>query len=324
MGKSSSTPAPTDPYSTAAAQTLENEATASYNKVLNGDNSSNYFGSTQQTQTGTDPTTGAPIYTSTSTPNGSLSSILSGLLGTAGNSSSLINNAQSGVSGVNDSLSGLLSQYSGVGSSLDNVASTLAGTDTNSTINNAINAYENSATSYLDPQWSQATEQNNAQLAAQGITAGSDAYNNNQTLFNNSRTQAYQQALDNSITSGTNLGISEQNAASNSANAQTNALTNEAGTIGDQASDLSSQASNLFSLLGSSGDAASQLSSLFNLVPGNATTTSSANTTDIASLINQAYQQQLNSDNASNASANETTSGLASAAGTAAMLALLL
>lgn len=337
-GKTSDTPAPVDPYTTAAAQTAQNENTASYNKVLNGGNSTNMFGTVQQTQTGTDPTTGAPIYQSQSTPNSSMQQILSGLLGQAGNSSSTIAGATQGLqgltgqySGLNGQLSAMQPQYSADTTALNGVASNLAGTNVSSNVQNAEDAYMKSATGYLDPQWSQAADQNNAQLAAQGISSGSDAYNNNQTLFNNSKTQAYQQAQDAAITSGTNLGINEQNAASTSANAQTNAYANslsglagQTSNLGQQSTNLGAQGNNLMSLINSSGAAGSQLASLFGLTPGNSTTTSSSNPTDISSLIQQQYNQQLNSDNASNAANNQTDSGLASAAASAAMIAMMM
>ncbi len=49
-------------------------------------------------------------------------------------------------------------------------------------------------TSRLDPQWAQNTEMNDAKLANQGITPGSQAYNDAQRVFNQSKNDAYQQA----------------------------------------------------------------------------------------------------------------------------------
>lgn len=61
MGKKSTPKAP-DPYEVSAAQTQSNKETAEYNAALNRINQSSPFGSISYTQTGTDPNTGAPIY----------------------------------------------------------------------------------------------------------------------------------------------------------------------------------------------------------------------------------------------------------------------
>lgn len=65
MGKS--TPKTPDPYAVSAAQTKSNKETAEYNAVLNRINQSSAYGSMSYTQTGTDPTTGAPIYSQQTT-----------------------------------------------------------------------------------------------------------------------------------------------------------------------------------------------------------------------------------------------------------------
>ncbi len=59
-------------------------------------------------------------------------------------------------------------------------------------------AYSN-YTARLDPQWAARSEQNDAQLANQGITRGSEAYTNAQRDFNNARNDAYTQANTASI-----------------------------------------------------------------------------------------------------------------------------
>jgi len=60
--------------------------------------------------------------------------------------------------------------------------------------NDATNkAYQN-ITSRLDPQWAQAAEQSDSQLANQGITQGSEAYENAKRVFNQSKNDAYTQA----------------------------------------------------------------------------------------------------------------------------------
>ena len=49
-------------------------------------------------------------------------------------------------------------------------------------------------TSRLDPQWDQASKQNDAKLANQGIVQGSEAYDNAMRSFNQGKNDAYQQA----------------------------------------------------------------------------------------------------------------------------------
>ena len=60
MGKK--TPKTPDPYAVSAAQTKSNKETAAYNASLNRIDQSSPFGSINYTQSGVDPTTGAPIY----------------------------------------------------------------------------------------------------------------------------------------------------------------------------------------------------------------------------------------------------------------------
>lgn len=58
------------------------------------------------------------------------------------------------------------------------------------------------AAAFLDPQFQQAQNQLNVQLANQGITAGSDAYNQAQNNFALQKMGAYQNAINNAITTG--------------------------------------------------------------------------------------------------------------------------
>lgn len=70
--------------------------------------------------------------------------------------------------------------------------------DLNSAQAIADKAYGN-YTSRLDPQWAANKEASDAQLANQGITQGSEAYNNAQRTFNNAKNDAYTQANTASI-----------------------------------------------------------------------------------------------------------------------------
>lgn len=93
----------------------------------------------------------------------------------------------------------------------------------------------------LDPQWNQASEQQAAQLAAQGLTPGSAAYNNAMQVFGNNRAQAYNDAIFGAI----GAGNTEQNTlfgqnlnsmqAHNSAQQQQNQQNLQAMQAGNQA-----------------------------------------------------------------------------------------
>jgi hypothetical protein len=63
------------------------------------------------------------------------------------------------------------------------------------------------AAQMLDPQWSQASEQEQAQLAAQGLNPNDAAYQNAMQIFGNQENQAYDQAIYGAI----NAGDAEQN-----------------------------------------------------------------------------------------------------------------
>jgi hypothetical protein len=65
VGKS--TPKTPDPYKVAAAQTKSNRETAEYNAALNRIDQSNPYSSVKYNQSGTDPNTGAPIYSQSTT-----------------------------------------------------------------------------------------------------------------------------------------------------------------------------------------------------------------------------------------------------------------
>jgi len=64
------------------------------------------------------------------------------------------------------------------------------------------------ATARLDPRFSQAGDQLNSSLAAQGITQGSEAYNREQQNFGNTRNDAYSSAMNDAIT-GSNAAMKQ-------------------------------------------------------------------------------------------------------------------
>src|SRR4030067_362544 len=113
LGKKSGPEAP-DPYKVSEAQTQSNKETAAYNASLNRINQSSPFGSINYTQTGTDPTTGAPMYSQETQLSPELQQLLTSQIGT-----------QQGLSGaITGALSRLPGQFDASGINTDNIAKT--------------------------------------------------------------------------------------------------------------------------------------------------------------------------------------------------------
>jgi hypothetical protein len=206
-GKSSAPSAP-DPYTVADATTQTNNATAAYNKALNLNNYSNPFGSQTSTQTGTDPTTGAPIYSTSISASQPLQNLLN----------SSMSAASSGNNTLQSSLSGL-----------SNLSSQISPTAAQDAATAGQNAAYASQTQYLDPQFSQEQSSLESQLANQGLTPGSQAYTNAMTNYNNAKQQAYSNAANQSILTGQQIG--------------TQMLQNQLSTVGQEANLYGQQAS---------------------------------------------------------------------------------
>lgn len=295
-GKGGSAPSAPDPYTVANATTQTNDQTAAYNKALNLNNYSNPFGSQQTTQTGTDPSTGAPIYNTSISASAPLQGLIGSAMAGAGNATGQVNSSLMGLGGVN-------SQLAGLSSSISPQAAQQAAQQGQQA------AYA-AQTQYLDPQFSQEGTSLQSQLANQGLTPGSQAYTNAMTNYNNAKQQAYSNAQNQSVLTGQQIGTQLLNN-------QLNTASTQAGLLGQQGSNYSQMAS-LAQL------PFSQLSSLAGLVPGNTgTATSSASPANIAQSFQNQYQGELNAYNSNVQSANSTQSGLFGL-GTAGLMALAL
>lgn len=272
-----SAPSAPDPEKVAAATTQTNQDTAAFNKALNLNNYSNLFGSQQSTQTGVDPQTGAPIYSTSITANPRLQGQFNSLLDQTNSSAGINGNALNQLSGLqgqysslNSGLQGLQSQYAGLNNALNGTVGNYGNiyqgigqlqggynnlgqqlSDINASIDpnagkNAQQAGQDAAyaaqTQYLDPQFSQQKESLDAQLANQGLTPGSEAYNNAMTNYGNQKQQAYSNAANQAIMTGSSIGAQ-------SLNNQLNAANSKAGLVNQQGSMLGNQAG-LFGLQG--------------------------------------------------------------------------
>lgn len=296
-GGGGSAPSYPDPTTVANATTQTNQQTAAYNKALNLNNYSNPFGSQQSQQVGTDPSTGAPIYNTSVTASPQLQGALGTLLAQAGGSGSTNSDVMNG-------LSGLRSQYSQLNQGLMGLGSQLNQGQAQQAQQQGQNAAYAAQTQYLDPQFSQQGESMSAQLANQGLSPGSQAYNNATLNFNNQKQQAYSNAQNQAILTGSQIG------AQNLQN-QIAGINTQAGLYGQMGSNLGQQGS-LFGQQAGIGQLPYQdLQSIAGMIPGySGTGQSSSSPADIASLYNNQYQSQLAGYNANQSSNNSAMSGL--------------
>lgn len=241
MGKrSSAPPAPPDPYQTADAQAGMNRDTAEYNAALNRINTYTPWGSQTYNVTGTDPSTGAPIYEQNINLSDSQQQLLdlqnqqNLQLGEIGSNVMAGMNGQpvdtSGIPGVQSGFSlggpgmqygynaadprmslntgglpGLQSGYQtqNLQTQLDADLPDLPGqSDLAAFRNEAEGALYDRGTRYLDRDYDRREDQMRTRLANQGIVEGSEAYSNSIDDFERGRETAYAQARDTAIAGG--------------------------------------------------------------------------------------------------------------------------
>ncbi|MDN7897203.1 tail fiber domain-containing protein [Burkholderia cepacia] len=351
-GKGGDAPSAPDPWTVAQATTASNNAAAQFNKALNLNNYSNPFGSQQSTQVGTDPATGAPIYNTNISASGPLQGLINSAMNSAGGAQGQLNNALFGLGGVNSGLQSLGGQYQGLNGSLGALAPQFSGLNSQlASIGGSIDpqaaqqagaAGQNAAyaaqTQYLDPRFSQGQTSLESQLANQGLTPGSQAYDNAMKNFNLSKNQAYSDAANQSILTGQQIGsqmLQNQLATANTraglVGQQGQNLGAQAGLLGQQGSNLGAQAGLLgqqgtnYGQMASLGQLPfSQLATLAGLVPGNTGTAQAATSpANIAQAMQNQYAGQMNQYNTQTASANSTMGGLFGLGG-AGLMALAL
>jgi hypothetical protein len=267
MGKSTpSPPAAPDPTATAGAQTASNQATALYNFGLNNPTVNTPLGSVSYSVDTSNPNQ------PTSTQNISLSPQQQQLYN---------NQTQQSID-----LSNLANQLA------PNVASALNQPNTTpqnitDLSNQAQNAYYNSQMAYLQPQQQQAQEQLDNQLANQGLSPGSQAWNAAEGNLSRNNTFANQQAMNSAITQGPQVA------------SQLFGLTSAAQT----------QPLNEYNAL--------RTGSQVQMPTSQGTNASAAAPTNTAAIAQQGYQNSLNGYNQSIASSNNTTNGIFGLAGAA-------
>jgi hypothetical protein len=179
-------PRPPDPNVVAGAQTQQNRDTAGYNAQLNRLNTYSPLGSQTYTQTGIDPTTGAPITRQDINLDPAIEQ-----------------NFRSGLAldqRTTDAAGGRLGQIEGM------QPFSLSGLPQRSDINqvrgNAQDALYKRNTAFLDPQFQQNEDRLRTRLANQGVTEGSEAYTNAMGDFSRNKEFSYGQARDSAIAGG--------------------------------------------------------------------------------------------------------------------------
>lgn len=270
---SPSAPEAPAPATTSTAQTQSNLATAQANGILSNPNVTDIYGNTQTVTQGT-PT---PIQN----PDGSYSYV------SQPNVTQTLSPTQQGLLNSQNQISaGLLDTGQ---TALGQAQQTLSKPFDMSSVNDIYNQAYAAQTARLDPQWQQNTEQEQAQLANQGLVPGDAAYDNAMRDFNQGKNDAYQQA--------TTAAIGAMPQTYQLASAAYNQPLNEVNALrtGDQV-----QAPTFTSYAGPN-------------VAGTSTLTAQQ----------QALAQQNNAYNAQVGSANSFNSGLASLGSSALMYAAL-
>lgn len=260
MGKSAPSPPPApDPAATVAAQTASNKQTGLYQFGLSNPNYNTPLGSLNYTVA--NPEGAQPQATANVTLSPEQQKLYD-------------SNTQQSI-GLSNLAGDLQSR---VGSTLNQPLPTTGDFNTDSA--NAQNAYYANQKQFLDPQFAQGQQQLDAKLANEGLSAGSEAYNNDQNNFARQKQQAYDTAQNNAILQGPQ-------------NAQQLFALNSA---------VRSQPLNEFNALRSQ----SQVS----MPSFNATQPTNIAPTNVAGITQQAYQNSLNPYNAQIAANNQMTGGL--------------
>jgi hypothetical protein len=190
--KGAKAPAIPDPNVVSQAQTTSNQQTAAYQNAIDHGNVTTPFGT--QTNVGrVDPTTGATVYDQ----NISVSPQVQQLIDKqAQNDLALGNTSSKMLNTIDQTYSQPLDTSS--------LPKLLGADDLQGQRQAVSDALYKRQTAYLDPQFEAAQKAQDAKLANQGITLGSEAYKNAQDDAARAREFAYGQARDSAIAGGLN------------------------------------------------------------------------------------------------------------------------
>jgi hypothetical protein len=183
---SSKAPQAPDPNVVAGAQTQQNKDAALYNAMLNRVNTYSPLGSQEFTQTGTDPTTGAPITRQDIKLDPQTEQLLRQQQG---------NNLQMGS--IASGMMGRLPQQPFSFSGLPGMS-----TDFDALRDKQSKSLYDRNAAFLDPQFKQSEDALRSRMANQGIVEGSEAATNAMGDFNRGKEFSYGQARDSAIAGG--------------------------------------------------------------------------------------------------------------------------
>lgn len=327
MGKSSSPPPAPDPVATANAQSGYDKATAGYNAALNRYDVNTPLGSLNWSQNGTDPATGAPIYSQqvnlNPTSQATLNQTQGNALNLAQTQGQMLGNASAGMASPVDTtkLPGMQSSvnYNGPG-----YAGPVAQGDLTGLANKATNAAYGSSMALLQPQMDIDRKAMTQQLANQGIPVGSENYNNQMGTMNRSQDFTRTQAANNATLTGMQYDNQLFNQGLNNANLQNDAQQggyNQALSSGGFANSAQAQAMQQY--LGLRQEPLNEYNAMMNgtqvqTPQFQATPAVSAQAPNYAQAVQNNYQGQLNAFNTQTGSSNSMTSGLMGIAAAAA------
>jgi hypothetical protein len=223
LGKSSPSPPPVPTAKeTGAAQSATNTSTAAAQAALNDVNQVTPYGTTTYNQSGYYTTPAGdtvPRYTQTTELDPQSQALLDQQRAVAAQQTGVLGQQTGVLGGQTDIQDFLINDRNGNSAPARNLAYQIAqqsenpiNFDTNfsGTLNQSPEALNSRVTdalygqqkSFLDPAWNLKQQQLQDQLSKQGISVGSDAYNNALKQLDSSRTQAYQSAADSSIGQG--------------------------------------------------------------------------------------------------------------------------
>jgi len=159
MGKSA--PKAPDPYKVSDAQTKSNKETAEYNAALNRIDQSSPFGSITYSQSGTDPKTGAPLYTQNTALSPELQALLNSQIG-----------SQQGISdAITGTLGNLPGDFDPSGINTDQIR----------------DASYSMRLAQMQPQWDDEATALEGRLSDRGIPIGSEIWNAENDRFDRAR-----------------------------------------------------------------------------------------------------------------------------------------
>lgn len=252
-----SAPAAPDPTATIAAQSAANSQSAQQTAELNRINQVTPYGSSTYSTDGT-YSDGTPQYTQTTTLSPS--------------QQNLFNMGQQGEQTLGQTALGAL------GNVQSQYATPFDPSNFGASVKQAQDAAYNAQTQYLDPQFEQGQKSLDNSLINQGITQGSEAYNNAEGNYGRQKQAAYQSA---------------QNAAVGAGN-------QEQSTLYGQALTNYNQPLNTYNALATGAQVQNPS---FSSTPG-----ANVATTDVGGITNSAYANQLAAYNAQNSGLNNLLS----------------